>query len=209
MIESPVTDYYLSDHTFVVCNLLVTKPKLTERTFTYRKFKSIDIVAFKNDIMASPLNKIKHGPQTPDEVNTMVKLYNEVLTTLINKHAPLKTKTVKTRNVIPWTTAEVTELKQIRRRAERKWIRNKDITSTTRLKATFKESRNNCKNAMDEAKTKYYSEKVKECAGDQRQLFKLINHLTKPTQDTQYPAHTSLSQLANDFGNFFATKISN
>ena len=41
----------------------------------------------------------------------------------------------------------------------------------------------------------------------QGKLHSIINSLTRVNRDTPLPAHDSIAQLANDFGNFFISKI--
>ena len=57
------------------------------------------------------------------------------------------------------------------------------------------------------ARWKFYSDKIKECRGDQRKLFSLINSVSKPKKKVDYPPARSITELANDFSNFFVTKI--
>ena len=49
---------------------------------------------------------------------------------------------------------------------------------------------------IDEARMEYYSEKVQECAGDQKKLFEIIKSL-----------FDSLKDLADAFGDCFMIKI--
>ena len=67
--------------------------------------------------------------------------------------------------------------------------------------------RNRYRSAIDEAKTEYYSGTVQECAGDQKKLFEIIESLTKPLQQEQYPNLDSLKDLADAFDDFFLMKI--
>ena len=49
-LDEPVASYYISDHTFVVCQLNTKKPATVMETTTYRKYKQIDTEKFKKDI---------------------------------------------------------------------------------------------------------------------------------------------------------------
>ena len=48
----PIADYYISDHSFVKCTINVEKPELEVKDIVFRKLKSINVDAFKNDIKA-------------------------------------------------------------------------------------------------------------------------------------------------------------
>ena len=50
-----------------------------------------------------------------------VNNYDEVLRSLLDKHAPVKERVVTVRPSAPWYTAEVTIEKRKRRQLERKW----------------------------------------------------------------------------------------
>ena len=61
------------------------------------------------------------------DVNELAICYNETLESAINRHAPLRTKTIVTRPYVPWFNTEVKSTKREQRRAERKWIRTKQL----------------------------------------------------------------------------------
>ena len=50
-------------------------------------------------------------------------LYNTLLIGLLDKHAPLKTRTITIRPLAPWYTEDIREEKQKRRALERRWRR--------------------------------------------------------------------------------------
>ena len=52
--------------------------------------------------------------------------------------------------------------------------------------------------------------KIQECSTDSCQLHKLkINNLTKPQEEQQWPKHNNPESLANEFADYFETKIFN
>lgn len=67
------------------------------------------------DIESSVL--LKHQ----DDLDAVFTKYDEVLKSLLDKHAPVKERVVTVRPSAPWYTAEVTAEKQKRRQLERKW----------------------------------------------------------------------------------------
>ena len=58
----------------------------------------------------------------PEDLHQLVSLYNSVLATILNKHAPVRRRVITIRPAAPWYTEEIKGEKRIRRRLE---IQNK------------------------------------------------------------------------------------
>ena len=58
-----------------------------------------------------------------------------------------------------------------------------------------------------EAKTACYSEQVKDCRGDIKGLYKMVNTLMGTSSNNLLPNHTSDKDLAEEFAEFFMDKI--
>ena len=58
-----------------------------------------------------------------------------------------------------------------------------------------------------DAKTVCYSKKVKDCRGDVKGLYKMVNTLMGTSSDNPLPNHTSDKDLAEEFADFFIDKI--
>ena len=88
-----------SDH-YIVYYTLTTPSRLIElKRLYYRKTKDISIEHLKNEInlgLALPTNQ-DHNP--PD---TIIQNYNKALIKVMNKLAPVKTKTVSNKPKLPW-----------------------------------------------------------------------------------------------------------
>ena len=114
----PIVDRFISDHASVCYRLIPKKPPAVEKRVTYRKYRSIDMEMFKNDLEMSSLCQPSLTTETPVYgVDKLAKDYNSTLCMLIDRHAPLKSKTVNARPSIPWYNVEIGAAK--RRRAER------------------------------------------------------------------------------------------
>ncbi|XP_028399338.1 uncharacterized protein LOC114522790 [Dendronephthya gigantea] len=107
----PRNDHLFSDHMPVHCNLLVNKPDLKRINISYRKIKSINVDAFRNDLSNSDLCK----NMLSMELNDLVDSYNDTLSSTLDRHAPVKCKTVIKRPTVPWFTEEVKLAKRARR----------------------------------------------------------------------------------------------
>ena len=106
-----------SDHFATTCLIDIVRPAPTKQRVKVRRFRSVDIIQLKHDIMSSPLIT---EPET--DINLLTVQYDTVLGDLMNKHAPLKVRTRTLRPHSPWYSDELRAKKQERRRCERKWI---------------------------------------------------------------------------------------
>ena len=59
------------------------------------------------------------------DVDEIVSLYNNVLQELLDKHAPVQTRTIAERLVQPWMNNNITKAKRDRRKAEILYERTK------------------------------------------------------------------------------------
>ena len=97
VIGPPTVDGYISDHASVCCKLLPEKPPAEEKVITYWKYKSIDLESFKGDLEASLLRQDDRTVETSAEAIN----YNFTFSALIDCHAPMKTKRVRSRPSVP------------------------------------------------------------------------------------------------------------
>ena len=194
----PVAEYYISDHSFVLCDLSVSKPDLEVKDIKYRKYKAIELDAFNHDLSESELcNK------SFSDLDELVSCYQDTLSGLIDKHAPEKSKRIVVRPKQPWYNDNLDNLKRARRKCERKWLK-------TGLEAdllAFKKARNKFTNCLKSQRCKYLTDLVSDCAGDQKKLFKVVAFLTGDKKCSPLPDYQDPHALANDFGQFFVHKI--
>ena len=89
--------------------------------------------------------------------------YDEVLRSLLEKHAPVKERVVTVRPSAPWYTVEVTAEKRKQRQLKRKW-------RASRLPADRVRYVHQCNvviNLIKSLKSEYYSSIIKENSGNQ------------------------------------------
>ena len=122
----------------------------------------------------------------------------------MDKHAPLKKKTVIVHPNAPWYTEEIDLAKKEKRKAEAIWRE----TKLTVHRDIFVQKKIKVNQLLAAAKRDFYSEKVKECP-DQKSLFKIANSLLNKSSSNSLPDHTCPQDLANRFNNFFSQKIEN
>ena len=109
------TDPVISDHLAVHSTLHLEKPRFVKKVFSSRNLRRIDMNSFRSDIESSVL--LQHQ----DDLHVVVNNYDEVLRSLLDKHAPVKEWVVTVCPSAPWYTVEVTAEKRKRRQLERKW----------------------------------------------------------------------------------------
>ena len=106
----------MSDHSPLTFTVRSIKPASIRKKISYRKFKDIDIKAFSEDISSS---RIVSTDETDPEL--LIDLYNSEVSKVMDKHAPIVSKTVTVRHKTPWFNDEISKAKQNRRACERKW----------------------------------------------------------------------------------------
>ena len=136
-------------------------------------------------------------------VNELVNCYNKTLNSILDQYAPLKTKTVTKRPIVPWFNEQVKAAKRQRRKAEKKWRRTNLNTDL----ADYKVQKNqttfviNCAGKADF---------ISQNCTNQRKLFQAAKILFTQRSDllfSEYAEYGNPDVLANDIGEFFVQKI--
>ena len=117
-----VLDPVISDHHVVSCSLVLPKRAFQRKEVNYRKLKPIDLQELRDDISDSPL--ISTVDEAGHDLESLLTLYNTTLIGLLDKHAPLKTRTITIRPSAPCYNEDIREEKQKRRALERRWRRS-------------------------------------------------------------------------------------
>ena len=86
----------LSDHSPISFRIHCKLPSATQRTSTYRKLKDIDPGRFSSDIDNSDLII-----NPAESLDNLVSQYNNILSGLLDKHAPTVVKRLRTRESSP------------------------------------------------------------------------------------------------------------
>ena len=121
--------------------------------------------------------------------------YDNVLRSLLDRHAPIKQRVVTVRPSAPWYSSEIAQNQRIRRKLERKW-RSTLLPSDREL---YVHQCSVVNNLIDSAKSTYYTTVITDFSGDQKMLFKTVNKLLQKQKVQQYPScfpdSTSLSSV--------------
>ena len=105
----------LSDHHIVIVDVNFSRTLVqSKRNVSYRPIHKIDIDALMTDILKSDLIRDPEG-----HLSDLCKQYYHVLKALLNKHAPITTKSVSEKPPAPWMTPELLQSKRHHRYLER------------------------------------------------------------------------------------------
>ena len=197
-VKSVSVSSQFSDHFIINVSVCLEKTPVTTKTITYRKVRSIDMSGFAADIQTSAL--ILDPPSGLDE---LVDTYNEILTDLLDKHAPLKTKQMAERPLLPWYSKDIQAAKRHRRQCERLWKR----TGLTVHYEMFKAARLFVREQLSSAKSQFYNEKIAKCNGDQKTVFSVVNKVLHRKKSILPTLYDSDVETSCKFNTFFHQKI--
>ena len=96
LLGFPTADFIVSDHMFVLYRVNLPRPPLETQSVSYRKLKQIDNSAFSND-----MKDITNTLLNVTDINQLVGDYNTELRQLLDRHAPVKYKSIVVRRLVP------------------------------------------------------------------------------------------------------------
>ena len=155
----------------------------------------------KDDIQKKNLvSLVEHEPT----VDGKVLVWHTSMLDILDHHAPIQIKNTTVRPNTAWFTEEISQKKRERRRAEAKW-RRKRLTIDEDM---FRAAKTATKKAITLAKSTYLRETIATNKGISKDLWKIVNGLTKSATSTStLPEHCQKSELAERFNVFFKQAI--
>ena len=112
----------VSDHLLINCKLKLDLSKPKPFFKTYRDFKHFDQQLFYSDLLEVPFNSILYI----DDINKKLELFNTLVLSLYDVHAPLKTARI-TKKKAPWITQNIKYFMHLRDRALTKYKKNNNL----------------------------------------------------------------------------------
>ena len=188
----------MSDHFCVTCTLDLKTMPLETKTVSFRKIKDINIDDLRFDLRAT-LGDV----QLTQDPDNLVKCYDTALRSVLDKHAPMQTKTVVLKSKSPWYDNDLQVAKQARRRHERAYHKN----PTPDNMMSYKSALSSMNRMLRKKKEEYYTTKISTNAGNPKQLFKIVKEIANTQATVSYPTATSNKVLADDFATYFKEKI--
>jgi hypothetical protein len=168
----------------------------TVRTSWQLRNQSLVYFLFTEYIITS--SSLSCNESSLDEVVTN---YDNILRSLLDKHAAMCTRTITHRPNTPWYNDELRQAKREKRRWERKYVKTGLVIHTQ----IYQEHCRKYQNLLESTKTEYYKGKVTEL--NHHQLFKFVDSVLNVIHSTLLPKHDSSESLAELFSEFFEKKI--
>ena len=167
---------------------------------TFRKKYTDD----KKLIKFRSLSQINYNKFKFDFTNTYrfqnITNFNDSLTSLINVHAPIKSKTITNRTNIPWYNKSLNVLKNNLRKAERLYKFSNSIDNLNR----FISLRSTYRHELITYKNLYYNNKLLTFTNNPRKTFKIAYKLLYKNTKTNI---NDIPFTPDDFSNYFTSKI--
>ena len=199
-VEVMPIDHHVSDHALIICSLAVPKPLSYSKSIVFRSYRDINFEEIGCEI--------QHGlgadGVSPVSGDVLVSDFNSFFGALQDRFCPLITKTIQVREDSPWYTRAVSELRRQRRRAERRWRRLR--TDDSRLE--YIHAKRAVGTQIFQCKVEYFQHHLELCNGNQQKMYRLLNTLLGRHSVPNLPKAVSEARLANNFSEFFASKIS-
>ena len=184
VLDLTVVEKLLSDH----FDLLLRKPVREKKKIFWRNIRAIGMHTFRIDVH----NLL--GSATQSNSIDPLGVYNTYLRNLLDRHAPLVTRTVTDGTPAPWMTFEIKQAKVQRRLANRKW-RESGLTAHREI---YVKQRSLASNMISKAKKDYLRCKIVNC-GSSQELFHLSIKMMGRIGDTMLPSNISPESLPDKF----------
>ncbi len=207
-VESPVsdltvTDPLLSDHKAVTFNLNTQRPPLPKKTIVYRNFKKINVEKLKEDISN---NVHLNGEFLQDTKPTgLWQEFSDAAMSLIDQHAPEKTKLITIRPKVDWYTDLVEQARREKRKCERKWRK----TGLTIHRQLFSDAKDALTKTITTAKKEFISQKISTSGNSQKALFNCVEQLCHHAKSSLLPDIDDSKELGESMDTFFEGKVFN
>jgi len=197
LVESlSVRDIGVSDHFAVTIQLLTSLTPTAKRTRKARSLKNIS-----PEVIATDLVSALQCTSEEAHAEHLTSQYYCKVEEVLDKHAPLRTVTIKGDSYKPWYDSKTHEARMKRRQLEHKFLK----TGLEVHKQMLKEQSQLVVTLINSNKSAYYQDKLS--SADCKETFKVINSLMCHDAGNPLPPATSDQALAEDFVNFFQDKV--
>ena len=190
----------ISDHYTVCADLRFVKANWERKRICGRKLKAINLEHFRQDVAMPHLLS-----ESSNDLLTLLHLYNSELSSVLDKHAPLKSRMVTILPAAPWFSEEIKLERRwrVRRRLEKRWRRSR--LPEDRLR--FIEQSRIVNELLLSVRSQYYTKFIDDNCLNQRKLFGIVGKLLHRSPAPQYPSCSSVADLANRFIGFLVRRL--
>ena len=187
MSNAAVDDLGLSDHFPISCdfNLNITTKRKTHKTVTYRSFKHFNQTLFLQDLELAQFDCVFNETNP----NKALDVWYTIFTTVLDKHAPIRTRRVKQADMPPWITPELIKATEIKKQLK-----------VNKKSKEFKKQRNLVKKLVRKAKKVYFNSLVVN-NHDMRAIWKALKTITSNGSNSSraLPENIDAKSLNNHF----------
>ena len=163
-----------------------------------RSYKNYEPVSFAVDLASKSDQLLKVFQEV--NVNSKLQIFNDVLSSTLEVHAPVKSIRICSRPC-PYVTSEIKKLMASRDELHRRFNQTRD----TDVWQAYKESRNIVKTTLKNAEKDYVRDEVLAHKDNPGSLWKVINN-SIPSKEKRTPLYSKdPAILANDFNEFFSS----
>lgn len=188
----------LSDHFVILGNINWPKQKPTEKTISFRKFKDVPIEKVVKDMNLQDINF------DTEDINVIIQDFENRVENSIDNYAPITTKTFKMREN-RWYNNVLREQKIKMRKKEKIWRKYKQNHQLL----SYKAERLQFLYQLRKLKKEILLSDIIEHRGDSKYLYKFVSKLWGQKIENPLPKCNSDQQLAENFAEFFISKIQN
>ena len=183
-----------TDHYPIIIEIPTVEHQQEKQTIAFRNFKNIDAQMIQTEFK-QVFAEIADSEETSFERN--YSKYDTLSRDIIEKHAPIITKTLKDNLDPPWMDAEYKSNRIKRRKLEKKIKRNKENRDE------YIKQRKLCAEMAITKQKEYYSKIINGAGNDQKMLFKIANELLDKKKRRILPEHDDSVKLANEFNKYY------
>ena len=177
--------------------MVETKCRSPRQTVSVRNWKSVDTSTLCSDLKAAYSNFT-----VDNDLESAVYSYNSITTSVIDSHAPEKSRTITIRKDDDWYTSELAAEKRLRRKLERRYNRTKLVVDHQAYCA----QRDKYNSLLNSTKAAYYKQEI-ESAENSKDLFRTCKKLLNRSSKSVLPSYECANELANRFVQYFGDKI--
>ena len=202
--DSGVIHTGISDHSLVFAIRKISIVTKQENTPEIRNMKNFDEGKFIEELLKQHWEYVYFFADYP---NAMWEIWKNLFLEVLDKHAPLQQKKIRSKKV-PWITSDIKKLMNTRDKFKRKAI----LTNHENDWLNFKTARNKVNIELRSAKKDYYSSKIAGQKINPKKAWKSINNLlgrqNKPTVVNELNVGeqnlTSPEDIAEGFNEYFS-----
>lgn len=200
------TNLDISDHFPIFFNIpTYNHPgKSINKQISYRSIKSIDRTQFSQRLCNALDIRSQSSNIENMDFEAHYRLFSDCAVNVLDDMAPIRTANISSSSKPPWMDDEYCKERATRRRLERAW----KVSRSEADKIPYLAQCKKCAQLVTSKRSKYYSDLISKCEGDQRALFNIVSTvLDKRKTSGTLPQYENPEILANKFNDFYSNKV--